>query len=171
MNYHGTDVVLIRDNPNVFGDGMHESTQVVLEALYRQELSGKKVLDVGTGTGIQSIFAKKWGAEEVLAVDIEIGAITTARKNFAKNDVEVTSRLNIYNELLDYKADITIANLPPQNVVEFTQMAKDTMAEEGILIFSWSRNFGIHEVDLTGYEIVEKIDGIDWDAYVIKEKK
>ena len=171
MNYHGTEAIIIRPNDNIFGDGCHESTQMVLEALYQQNPDGKKVLDIGTGTGIQSVFAKKWGAEEVFAVDVDIMAIQTARNNFKKNDVEVASRLNIYNELLDFKADIIVANLPTHNVVEFVPMAKDTLAEDGVIIFSWAKNFGFHEVNMDGYEIVQHLDGVEWDAYVIKEKK
>ena len=172
MNYKNTDVTIIRDSEAVFGDGCHESTQVVLEALYQQKPQGKTVLDIGTGTGIQSIFAKKWGAAEVTAVDVDMMAVKTARKNFTKNDVEVTSRLNIYNELLDVKADITVANLPTHNVVEFVPMAKETMADGGVVIFSWSRQFNVqNEVNLDGYEIIDRIDGIDWDAYVIRRAK
>lgn len=171
MEYKGVYISIIRPNDGVFGDGNHESTQMVLEALYQQKPKGKKVLDIGTGTGIQSIFAKKWGAEEVYAVDVDMMAIKTARKNFVKNDVEVTSRLNIYNEMLDFKADIIVANLPTHNVVEFVPMAKDTLSENGVIIFSWAKDFGIHEVNMDGYEIVKHLEGIEWDSYVIKEKK
>ena len=77
----------------VFGDGSHESTQAVLRALKECNPKGKDVLDIGTGTGIQSIYAKKWGADNVLAVDIDYYAIRIARANFKANDVEIISRL------------------------------------------------------------------------------
>lgn len=171
MYYHGTEAILLNEN-GVFGDGTHESTQMVLEALYRQDLKGKTVLDVGTGTGIQSIFAKIWGAGKVLAVDVDLNAIQTARKNFQKNNLEIASRMNIYNEMLDIKADATIANLPVHSTIEFISMARDTMAEGGIVIFSWDRQFNLYnEVNLDGYKIVDHLEGIDWDAYVIKEGK
>lgn len=173
MNYHGTEAIIIRNGDNVFGNGEHESTQMVLEALYQQNPKGKSVLDIGTGTGIQSIFAKKWGASDVMAVDIDASCIYTARKNFKKNDVEVASRLNIYNEFIEDKFDITVANLPTGGVVEFVPMAEATMAEDGILIFSWSKNFGIFEAKLEehGFEIAEHYDGIEWDSYVVRRKK
>lgn len=172
MNYKNTEVIIIREG-NIFGDGCHESTQMVLEALYQQNPKGKSVLDIGTGTGIQSIFAKKWGASDVMAVDIDIASIYTARKNFIKNDVEVKSRINIYNEFIDDKYDITVANLPAGGVLEFVPMFKNTMAENGVLIISWDNKFGIHEAKLedNGLEIVEHLKGIEWDSYVIKEKK
>ena len=170
MYSNGIEVKIITQN--IFGDGNHESTQVVLEALYQQNPQNKIVFDVGTGTGIQSIYAKKWGAKEVYAIDIDINAIYTARKNFQKNNVDVNSRLNIYNEQLNIKADITVANLPAHNVKEFLTMAQSTMADDGVLIFSWDKQFNVYnEVDLTGYEIIDCIEGIDWDAYVLEMKK
>lgn len=172
MNYHGTEAIIVREHEMVFGDGCHESTQMVLEALYQQKPKGKSVLDIGTGTGIQTIFAKMWGATDVLAVDVDTSAIRTARKNFVKNGIEATARLNIYNEYIEDKYDITVANLPTDCVIEFLTMAKQTMAENGVIIFSWSKQFGIHEAHLeqNGYEIVEHLEGIDWDAYVVRSR-
>lgn len=172
MYYHGIEATIIKPG-NVFGDGNHESTQMVLEALYQQKPKGKTILDIGTGTGIQSIFAVKWGAKSATAVDIDAACIYTARKNFAKNDVEVFSRLNIYNEYMDEKYDITIANLPAGGVVEFVPMASKTMAEDGVLIFSWDRKLGIHEARLEehGLEIADHYEGIEWDSYAVRRIK
>lgn len=154
---------------NVFGDGTHESTQIVLKALEWCNPNGKDVLDIGTGTGIQSIYAKKMGAENVLAVDVGYHEIQTARENFRNNDVEVMSRLNIYNEFLDFKADITVANLPPHQIREFLDIAPYTMKEDGILICSWDSRFNIkNECDLTEWEIKKHFKGIEWDAYVLE---
>lgn len=170
---HGTEVSIWVVDAKVFGDGTHESTQVVLDALYHQKPEGKTVFDMGTGTGIQSIFAKKWGASEVLAVDILPECIFTARRNFRANEVDVSSRLDIYNENVEGTYGITIANLPGGGVVEFVPMASKTMAEDGVLLFSWSRSLDIHEARLEehGLEIAEHYDGIEWDAYAVRRIK
>ena len=170
MNYKNTEAIIVRNSESIFGDGCHESTQMVFEALHQQNPSGKSVLDIGTGTGIQSIFAKKWGATDVLAVDIDIASIYTARKNFIKNDVDVTARLNIYNEFIDQTFDIIVANLPTDSVIEFLALAKTSMHNDSVLIFSWAKRFGIFEakLDVNGYEIVQHLEGIDWDAYVVR---
>lgn len=170
MYAHGTEAKIVT-NMSVFGDGNHESTQVVLDALYESSPKGKKVLDIGTGTGIQSIFAKLWGADDVLAVDIEFQAINIARGNFYRNNVEVVSRLNIYNEMLDFKADITIANLPAHCIKEYLTTAQDTMKEDGILICSFPTKFNIeNECDLTNYVIKKRLKGLEYDAFILEKK-
>lgn len=170
MYSNGTEVKIVTHN--VFGDGNHETTQLVLDLLYKHEPKNKDVLDIGTGTGIQSIFAKKWGAANVLAVDIEYTAIFTARANFKRNDVEVKSRLNILNEDLDFKADIIVANLPAHALREFLPVATDSMKSNAILICSWPKQFNlINECDLTHYIIADKLEGLEYDGYVFKEKK
>lgn len=171
MYSNGTEIKLVTGS-EVFGDGNHESTQNVLDALFQANPSGKDVLDIGTGTGVQAIFAKKWGANRVVAVDISYPAILTARQNFQRNNVEIESRLNIYNEYLDFKADIIVANLSPHEVREFLPLAQSSLKDNGILICSWMNPADINnECDLSHYTILSHIPGIKWDAYVLGKKE
>lgn len=170
MNLYGTEAAITCVDQKVFGDGTHETTQLVLDALYQQNPNGKTVLDMGTGSGIQSVFAKKWGASEVTAVDILPECIYEARRNFNGNDVDVKSMLNIYNEYMDEKYDITVANLQLGGIAEYLPMAKKTMADGGVLIFSFPRNERFGMLNLDGFEVIKRIEGIDYDAYVIRSK-
>lgn len=171
MYSHGAEATITCVDAKVFGDGTHESTQIVLDALNYEDPYGKTVLDMGTGSGIQSIFAKKWGASEVMAVDILPECIYEARRNFKENDVDVKSMLNIYNEYMDEKYDITVANLPVGGLREYLPMAKNTMADGGVLIFSFPRNERFGMLNLDGFEVIKRIEGIDYDAYVIRSKQ
>lgn len=168
---HGAVASIEVADARVFGDGTHESTLLVLDALYQQKPEGKTVLDMGTGSGIQSIFAKKWGASDVLAVDILPECIFTARRNFRANDVDVRSRLDIYNENIDEKHDITVANLPAGALLEYLPMAPKTMKDGGVLIFSWPKVESFDMVNLDGYDITEHLKGVEYDAYVIRRAK
>ncbi len=75
-----------------FGAGHHETTSMMIDALMAADLKGKNVLDHGTGTGVLAIFAKKAGAAQVMAVDIDDKAVDNARENAALNGVEIDVR-------------------------------------------------------------------------------
>lgn len=156
---------LIR-NDGVFGDGTHETTKLMLEAINHLDLRGKSVLDIGTGTGILAIQAKMQGAEKVTAVDIDYAAIMTARKNFELNGVEVCSRLNILNEYLE-PHDVTLANIAPHLVRELL----DTL--DGVLVCSFPH--GLFRNDcrkpLADWAIYSELDGTEWDVFTIRRRK
>ena len=102
----------------VFGDGTHESTQEVLELMSKYDFENKTVIDIGTGTGILSIFAKLKEANHVLALDIFPTALEYARKNAKRNNVEIDFEINNLTEYINDKADIILANLPPTEQCE-----------------------------------------------------
>lgn len=76
-----------------FGAGHHETTSMIINTLLLSDLSGKNVLDHGTGTGVLSIFAKRLGAKQVVAVDIDDKSVENAKENAALNGVEIDVRL------------------------------------------------------------------------------
>jgi ribosomal protein L11 methyltransferase len=73
-------------NPGMaFGTGMHETTQLCLEALETYVRPGVRVLDVGTGSGILAQAAALLGAGAVWACDIDPDAVEIARGNAGPN--------------------------------------------------------------------------------------
>lgn len=72
-----------------FGAGYHETTSMMIEALMHSDLHGKRVLDHGTGTGVLAVFAKRLGAANVLALDIDDKSVTNARENALLNHEEI----------------------------------------------------------------------------------
>ncbi|MBU0966941.1 MAG: 50S ribosomal protein L11 methyltransferase [Proteobacteria bacterium] len=89
----------IRLDPSViFGSGFHPTTRVCLETVihYMQtpEAAIKTMLDLGTGTGLLSIAAARFGAEKITAVDNNPLACAVARAN---------CRLNQVNEQVDIR--------------------------------------------------------------------
>jgi ribosomal protein L11 methyltransferase len=87
----GTDeMVLIIEPAEAFGTGTHETTQgclVLLEIAF--ELLGKvnSVLDLGSGSGILAMAAKKLGAEIVLGIDNDPVAVDAAIQNRELNQM------------------------------------------------------------------------------------
>src|SRR5215469_1327822 len=71
-------------NPGMaFGTGVHETTQLMLEALETYVRPGMTVLDVGTGSGILGEAAQLLGAAKVFACDTEPDAIAIARQRLS----------------------------------------------------------------------------------------
>ena len=89
----------IRITPHcAFGAGHHETTSMMIEALIEAQEQGyftqeRHVLDMGCGTGVLGIMAKKCGAASVVAVDIDDKSVTNTLENAAANHVKLDVRL------------------------------------------------------------------------------
>lgn len=69
-----------------FGTGLHASTRGILRWIDRTDVSGRRVLDVGCGSGILAIAASRREASAV-AFDLDLDAVFEARRNLARNAV------------------------------------------------------------------------------------
>lgn len=80
--------IAIKIDPSLaFGTGMHPTTQMCLTLAEPHLLAGINVMDIGCGSGILAIAAAKLGANQVLAVDIDIPSVEATRLNALANDV------------------------------------------------------------------------------------
>jgi ribosomal protein L11 methyltransferase len=70
-----------------FGTAHHETTALMIDLLMQESVEGKRVLDMGCGTGILAILAGKMLAAEVIAIDNDDWAFANAMDNMVKNDV------------------------------------------------------------------------------------
>ena len=68
-----------------FGTGHHSTTAMMVEAIADTDVSGLRVLDMGSGTGVLAIVALKRGAAAADAVDIDDAACDSCRENFMQN--------------------------------------------------------------------------------------
>jgi ribosomal protein L11 methyltransferase len=82
--------VLTLEPGRAFGTGLHETTSLVADVLaeHAEELRGRPVLDVGTGSGILALVALVLGAERARAIDVDADAIDVARENAVANGFE-----------------------------------------------------------------------------------
>lgn len=106
----GNDDVLLRIDPGLaFGTGAHATTTLCLEWLAAHPLDGKRVLDVGAGSGILAIAALRLGARSCLAVDRDPQARRATRDNARENGVEmhIAARL----DEAQGRFDVVLANI------------------------------------------------------------
>lgn len=83
---------ILIDPKMAFGTGYHQTTCHMLRAILAQDMTGKSVLDMGCGTALLAILARKHGASNVVAIDIDEFAYENAKENIVLNgtpDIEV----------------------------------------------------------------------------------
>ena len=89
--FHGSSddlpCTLIIEPKMSFGTGHHHTTRLMIIEMMKHELEGRRVLDMGCGTGVLGIYACKLGAARVLGVDIDQWAYENALENIKKNGV------------------------------------------------------------------------------------
>jgi len=95
-----------------FGTAHHETTSMMIELILEKSWHGKKVLDMGSGTGVLGILASKMGAPEVVAIDNDEWAFLNAVENVGRNYTGNIKVLQGDDALIeDQKFDVIIANI------------------------------------------------------------
>lgn len=139
-----------------FGDGLHPTTALCVEALERHVSAGARVLDVGTGTGILALAAARLGAGEVVATDVDPLARHAARESFAANGVRAAVRA----AMPPRRFDVVVANLYFEPLLELAPALAARVDDGGTLIVSGfgtdSRPRVLHSIGACGLEVVAR---------------
>lgn len=153
-----------------FGSGEHETTAACLAQLEKlAALSGCRVLDLGSGTGILAIAALLLGAGSAVAVDIEWLAALSCSANAALNGLE-SKVLSVCGELAALSEsgfDLVIANIYADILLPLAEQLVNVTLPGGMILLSgiplqdkydiWQRytRLGCREVDaVIGEEFV-----------------
>ena len=110
----GVDAVAVRLDPGLaFGSGTHATTAMCLEWLDGIDLSGKSVLDYGSGSGILAIAALKLGAASAVAMDIDPQAVSATRQNAERNGIDTNGPLRVVGSDAEIQGsyDVLVANI------------------------------------------------------------
>ena len=148
------DIVI--DARMAFGSGTHETTRMMVEALLSTELSGKRVLDCGCGTGILSIVAAKRGAAKVFAYDIDEWSADNTRHNAVLNgvdNIEVAVGDVTVLSSREEKYDVVVANINRNILLADMPALRSVMVDSGRLIIS-----GFYVTDIT--QLVDKAESL-----------
>ena len=68
-----------------FGTGHHQTTHLMCATMMEMDFQGKRLLDMGSGTGVLAILAEKLGATDIVAIDIEAWSAENCADNAFRN--------------------------------------------------------------------------------------
>jgi release factor glutamine methyltransferase len=98
--------------PGVFHPGFFFSTKIFLEFLESIPASGKKILELGSGSGLISLKMARRGGK-VFASDISTKAVNNTLENARRNNLEINViQSDLFQKLSGEKFDLIIVNPP-----------------------------------------------------------
>ena len=154
--------VVVRLDPGLaFGTGTHPTTALCLEWLDGLELSDKRVLDYGCGSGILSVASLLLGAGSATAFDIDPQAVTATRQNARQNRVEDGLTATMDAGVLDDSYDVIVANILATPLIREAGTICERLARGGVIALS-----GIMEHQAAAV-IAAYRDRVDFDAPAI----
>lgn len=166
------DEVIIKLEPGcAFGTGTHQTTQLCMKALEKYMKKGDRVADIGMGSGILSILAKKFGASYVYGCDNDDTVIEVAKENAKKNGVECEFELGTADKVRD-KFDFVCANILHFVLAEIMGDLKNLMKTGALMslsgILDEKKQMVIDAYQKEGLELVEEISQDQWTSFVVK---
>lgn len=135
----GKNVRVLIIQPSMgFGTGHHPTTRRCLSLLEHADVKHKRIIDVGTGSGVLALAAASLGAAQAIGIDVDPDAITAATENLELNhstrvvlrqaDLAQASSLGLFDGLL--------ANLTGALLAKEAEALASLVAPQGWLIVS-----------------------------------
>ncbi|MCL2682413.1 MAG: 50S ribosomal protein L11 methyltransferase [Bacteroidales bacterium] len=147
-----------------FGTAHHETTSLMIEWLKTEPVKGKRVLDMGCGTGILAILAKKLGAEFVEAIDNDEWAFENTKENILRNETsEIVVELGDAENLNGKHFDLVIANINRNILIRDIPMYVQTMPQNAVILLS-----GFYKSDLEAVEKACVSNGLKYVSHLEK---
>lgn len=160
-----------------FGTGHHPTTLWCIRMLKKYCKKGNTLLDVGTGSGILSIFASKIGASRIVALDIDPLTQKELQRNCALN--------NIHPQKIDFKLgsiadvrgkfDLLVVNISPNFIIENAPLFEEKLVPGGLLIVSGFERKDIQKVcyrlNLLGFQETDRAVQNNWVTMVFSKSR
>jgi len=126
--------VLNLDPGLAFGTGMHPTTQLCLEWLSANDLSGQTVMDFGCGSGILGVAAGCLGASQVTGLDIDPQALLATEHNASLNDLVVETLLPDQTPSCTF--DVVVANILANPLIDLADTLNNLTQPGGKIIMA-----------------------------------
>lgn len=168
-DHHDIDAeYVIRIIPGLaFGTGLHDTTKLAGQFLKKYLKPGMSVLDLGCGSGILSILARKLGASYVLGVDNDKIAVDVAQENVELNEVDnVVIKESDLLKNVEGKFDLIVSNIIAEVLIEALKDIEKHLKKDGLVILSGIIN---SKLDLfKDYNVIDHRRKGEWNSIVIK---
>lgn len=150
-----------------FGTGHHETTHMMVQHLLDLDVAGKKVLDMGCGTGILAIFAEMKGAKPIDAIDIDNWCYQNSLENVERNNCK---HIAVYEGdaslLKNKKYEVIIANINRNILLNDMHIYVDCLDENGVILLSGFYKEDIPVIDAEvskyGLKLDKQIERNNW---------
>lgn len=162
-------------NPKMsFGTGHHATTYQMLRHQGELDHSGKRVLDVGSGTGILAIMAHLLGARQVEAFDIDDWCVDNGNENFDLNGLNTRMGLGTIREVNPIGSfDIILANINKNVLLDELGIYSGLLAPNGFLLLSGFYTEDIEDLNQVasplGFNLLKKSSKDNWAALILQK--
>jgi ribosomal protein L11 methyltransferase len=164
---------LVVEPSAAFGSGSHESTQLVLLALQDLPVTGRSVLDVGTGSGILAVAAEALGANVVVGLDVDAGAVWTARRVSRQQGRDGRPLLIVatVSALGESRFDVVACNMMSSEFMPLLPDLARVLVPDGRLILSGAlfseRAVVVGEVERAGLRVLREERLGEWVGWTV----
>jgi ribosomal protein L11 methyltransferase len=156
-----------------FGTAHHETTSLMLEFILETDCAGKRILDMGCGTGVLAILACLKGAIDAIAIDNDEWSFLNTQENFGRNNIDhAKAVLGDVESLKGLEVDLIFANIN-RNILLDQIHAYSSILPNGELLMS-----GFYQDDLNaiskcagehGFALVKYLTKNNWVAAKFKK--
>ncbi|NOZ47203.1 MAG: 50S ribosomal protein L11 methyltransferase [Chlorobi bacterium] len=148
-----------------FGTGHHATTAMMIEHLLALDIAGKKVLDMGSGTGVLSILASLKNAELVFAVDNDKWAYNNCVENIERNNCDnIIAIEGDVNSISNDMFDVILSNINRNTLINDIDFYANVLNSHGLLIMS-----GFYVDDIPAVEQKANAQDLFLKKYLEKE--
>ncbi|MDP2722337.1 MAG: 50S ribosomal protein L11 methyltransferase [Bacteroidales bacterium] len=128
-----------------FGTAHHETTAQMLKVILKLDIAGKRVLDMGCGSGVLAILCSMKGTSEITAIDFDEWSVSNTIENSEINHIQNITILLGDADLLKspMEFDVVLANINKNILLRDIPAYVGVLAPGGSIYFS-----GFYTADL-----------------------
>ena len=166
------EITITLDPGCAFGTGTHQTTQLCMKALEKYIRNEDSVADIGTGSGILAILARKLGAGKIYGCDIDETVIDVCKENAEVNGItDIFFQLGTAHQITE-KYDFVCANILHHILAEIMGDLKNIMKPSAKMVLSGILNekkqVVLDAIEKHQLKIIDTIYQDQWIAFIVK---